>query len=140
MSMNNSNQNKWQLRLAAIIIFVLGAAAGALAPRAYDAWFSISRQSRQARFEQMLDRLQLSAEQRTQVKQVFDDTRGRLAALRRESRPRVDEIRRQADERLQQVLTPEQWQQFQRMMEEEQGSGRRGRSERGNRPRMPDAR
>lgn len=137
MSMNNIASNKWQLRLAAVIIFLLGTAAGALAPRAYDAWFDGARQSRQDRFGRMLDRLQLNAAQRTQVEQVFDDTRGRLNALRRESEPRFEEIRRQADERLQQVLTPEQWQQFQRMMKEERSIRRRGRDERRGEPRMP---
>ena len=127
MSMENINKNRWQLRLAALLIFLLGAVTGALAPRVYQAWFdSSARVSRHERFEQMMDRLQLSAEQKTQVRQIFDDTRSRLDALRRESEPRVDEIRRQTDERLQQVLTPEQWRQFQQMKEEGRGSGRRG--------------
>lgn len=124
--MQNITGNKWQLRLAAAVIFLLGAAAGALAPRAYRAWFDTSRVPRHVRFEQMLDRLELNAEQRTQVRRIFDDTRGRLDALRRESEPRVDEIRRQADERLQNVLTPEQWRQFQQMMEEGRRSRQRG--------------
>ena len=138
--MENTTKNKWQLRLAAVLIFLLGAAAGALAPRAYRAWFDTARVPRHVRFEQMLDRLQLSAEQRTQVRQIFDDTRGRLGALRKESEPRVDEIRRQADERMQQVLTPEQWQRFQQMMKEGRGSGRRGRGGRGGDPGSPDDR
>jgi Spy/CpxP family protein refolding chaperone len=124
--MENITRNKWQLRLAAAVIFLLGAAAGALAPRAYHAWFDTARVSRHARFEQMLDRLQLNAEQKTQVRQVFDDTRGRLDALRKESEPQVKEIRRQADERLQRVLTPEQWRQFQQMTEERRSSRQRG--------------
>jgi Spy/CpxP family protein refolding chaperone len=39
----------------------------------------------------------------------------------------VTEIRRQADEHLQKVLTPEQWQQFQQMRDEMRVKGRRGR-------------
>lgn len=131
MTMNGITKNKWQLRLAAIIIFLLGAAAGALTLLASRAWFDAARVPRHVRFEQTLDRLQLSAEQRTQVGQIFDDTRARLRSLRRESEPRVNEIRRQTDERLQQVLTPEQWRQFQGMMEEGRGSGRRGGGRRG---------
>lgn len=124
--MENINRNRWQVRLAAILIFLMGAAAGALALRSYQAWFTTSRTPRHVRFEQMLDRLQLSAEQRTQVQQIFEETRGRLGALRKESEPRVEEIRRQTDERLQKVLTPEQWRQFQQMKEEGRGAGRRG--------------
>ncbi|HEV2766061.1 MAG TPA: periplasmic heavy metal sensor [Pyrinomonadaceae bacterium] len=134
--MDGINRSKWQLRLAAAVIFLLGAAAGALAPRAYRAWFDGPRVSRQERFEQMLERLQVSAEQKAQVRQIFDDTRGRLDALRRESQPRVEEIRRQSDERLQQVLTPEQWRQFQQMVEE----GRRRRRGRGGEQGKPDGR
>lgn len=137
--MENINGNKWQLRLAAVVIFLLGAAAGALAPRAYHAWFDAPRASRQARFDQMLERLKLNAEQETQVRQVFDDTRGRLSALRKESEPQVKEIRRQADERLQRVLTPEQWRQFQQLMEERRSSGQRGGRGSGDQ-RTPDER
>jgi Spy/CpxP family protein refolding chaperone len=120
-------RNKWQLRFAALVIFLLGMAAGALAPVAYHAWTERTRAPRHVRFEQMLDKLQLSPEQRTQVKQILDETRERLGELRRESRPRVEEIRRQADERLQQVLTPEQWAQFQALRREGRSAGRRGR-------------
>lgn len=124
--MESINRNKWQLRFAALVIFLLGMAAGAMAPVAYRAWANRAREPRHVRFEQMLDKLQLNPEQRTQVKQILDETRERLDALRKESRPRVEEIRRQADERLQSVLTPEQWEQFQQFRKEGR-SGRRGR-------------
>ncbi len=65
-----------------------------------------------------MDRLQLSDEQKPQVRQIFGDTRDQLEALRKESEPRVADIRRQADERLQKVLTPEQWQRFEQVREE----------------------
>ncbi len=81
----------------------------------------------------MLDRLQLSNEQKTQVHQILDETRGQLQALRKESQPRFDAIRQQADERLQKVLSPEQWKQFQQERESMRGAGRRGRGRDGNR-------
>lgn len=127
--MDKVSRNKWQIRLAAVVIFLLGAVAGALAPRAYFAWAGSEgrqEQSRQDRFEQMLDRLRVNEEQKTQVRQILGDTRGQLEALRKESEPRRREIQRQADERLQQVLTPEQWQQFQQFKEEMRGTRRRG--------------
>jgi Spy/CpxP family protein refolding chaperone len=119
--------------LAALLIFLLGAAAGVLAPRAYYGWFNQGRERRPDRFERMLDRLQLSDQQRTEVQQILGDTRAQFEALRRERQPREREIRRQADERLRQVLTPEQWQQFQQLMEETRGRGRG----RGGRDRAP---
>ena len=51
-----------------------------------------------------------------------------MRAARQEMEPRMAEIRRQADGRLQTVLTPEQWQKFQRLRDERQ---RRGRGPRG---------
>ena len=133
--MDIKSKGKWQVRIAALVIFLLGVAAGALAPRAYHAWARrVDPPSRQARFERMFERLQLTAEQKTQVQQILGDTRGQLEAVRRESEPRVREIRRQTDERLRQVLTPEQWQQFQQMKDESRGGDRRGRSGSGSPP------
>ncbi|HKR61698.1 MAG TPA: hypothetical protein VJS64_18570 [Pyrinomonadaceae bacterium] len=126
--MNTIQKNKWQVRVAALLIFVIGFAAGALSLNAYRRWGrSNANTSRQNRFEQMLDRLNLNSDQKTQVHQILSDTRVQLQNLRKESEPRFDEIRGQADERLQKVLTPEQWQQFQKERSEMRGRGRRGR-------------
>ena len=83
-------------------------------------------------FEAMLDRLQLSNDQKTQVKQIVDETRRQLDSLRKESEPRFTAIRQQADERMQKVLSPEQWKQFQQERESMRGR-RRGRGRDGNR-------
>src|SRR5882724_2796622 len=126
--MDITNRNKWQVRLAAIVIFLLGFAAGALTLNAYKRWSrSGVEASRQDRFERMLDTLQLNADQKTQIHQILDDTREQLQALKKESEPRVSEIRRQTDERLQKVLTPDQWKQFQQERDKLRGRGRRGR-------------
>src|SRR6185503_5546662 len=103
--MDITNKRKWQVRLAAILIFLLGGAAGALALNAYKRWGRGGPVSRQDRFERMIDSLNLNADQKTQVDQILSDTREQLQSLRKESEPRVNEIRRQADERLQKVLT-----------------------------------
>lgn len=123
--MNNATKNKWQVRLAATIIFVLGFAAGILALNIYRS-FTRERSPRD-RFEQMSEQLQLTTDQKTKVQEIFTDTREQLRAVRRESEPKVNEIRRQADGRLQTVLTPEQWQKFQSI----RGEFRPRRGERG---------
>ena len=119
--MDRVRKSSWLVRAAALAIFLLGFAAGALAPSAYRAWV---RDGRQGRFEAMSERLKLTGEQQEQVRQIFGETRTRLEALRKESEPRVAEIRRDADERIRQVLTPEQWEEFRKSREE--GRGRRG--------------
>src|SRR5436853_3314165 len=109
--MTNMIKSKWQVRGAAALIFVLGLTAGILAVSAFHAW---ARNRNPAdRFEQLATRLQLNADQKTKVQQIFTDTRQQLQSLRKESEPRVNEIRQQTDQRLQQVLTPDQWQKFQ---------------------------
>jgi Spy/CpxP family protein refolding chaperone len=131
--MNTNSKSKWQVRIAALVIFVLGFSAGALAFNAYQKWSRTQgANNRPARFEAMLDRLQLSTEQKTQVHQILDETRQQLASLRKESEPRFDAIRQQADERLQKVLSPEQWKQFQQERDAMRSRGRRG-SGRGSR-------
>jgi Spy/CpxP family protein refolding chaperone len=124
--MDSTNKSKWQVRTAAVVIFVLGFAAGSLALNVYKRWARPNESVRQNRFERMLDNLQLNADQKTQVHQIVSDTRTQLQAVRKESEPRVTEIRRQADERLQKVLTPEQWKQFQQERDAMRGRGRRG--------------
>lgn len=134
--MDTTNKSKWQVRGAVVVIFLLGFAAGALALNGYKRWGRGGAEaSRQNRFEQMLDSLQLNADQKTQVHQILGDARQQLQALRKESEPRFEEIRRQTDERLQKVLTPEQWQQFQQERGKMRGRDHRGR---GNRSGTPD--
>lgn len=127
--MNSLTKSKWQLRAAAVVIFLLGVAAGTLAPLAYRGWARGNRtqQHRRDRFEQMLERLELNDGQKAQVKQILGETREQFRALRREREPREQELRRQTDERLRQVLTPEQWEKFQTEMRERRGRGRGGR-------------
>ena len=126
--MDTIQKSKWQVRVAALLIFVVGFAAGALALNAYKRWGRTgAEQGRQNRFERMLDRLNLTADQKAQVHQILSDTRGQLQNLRKESEPRFAEIRQQADERLQKVLTAEQWQQFQKERSELRSRGRRPR-------------
>jgi Spy/CpxP family protein refolding chaperone len=123
--MDTASKNRWQVRIAAMIIFVLGFAAGILALNVYRG-FARPRDPAD-RFEQMATRLQLTADQKTKVQEIFADTREQLRAVRRESEPKMNEIRRQADGRLQTVLTPEQWQHFQSLREEmRQRRGRGG--------------
>jgi len=114
--MNNIVRNRWQVRVAAAVIFVLGFTAGILALNVYR---SIAHRDVPGdRLEQLSQRLDLNADQKAKVQQIFSDTREQLRALRRESEPRVNDIRRQADDKLQQVLTPDQWEKFQKIRAE----------------------
>jgi len=115
--MNIVYKNRWQIRFAAAVIFVLGFVAGILALNVYNSLAARGAKPRD-RFEQMSERLQLNADQKTKVQQIFTDTRDQLRTLRKEQEPKVTEIRKQADDQLQQVLSADQWKQFQLIREE----------------------
>ena len=128
--METTRRDKWRVRSAALVIFLLGAAAGTLAPRVYYGWLGQRpARERSDRFAEMSERLQLSADQQAQVQQIFGDTREQLRAMRKDSDARVTEIRRQADERLRKILTPDQWQRFQQVKEEMHNRRGRGSGE-----------
>jgi Spy/CpxP family protein refolding chaperone len=134
MPMNSSTKSKWQVRLAVLSIFVVGVIAGALATNIYrESRISTSGGGmRGGGFERVIDKLNLTSDQRAQVDAIFEDARARLTELRNESGPRFREVRKQTDERLQSVLTPEQWEQFKKMMEESRKRRPHGRSRRGS--------
>lgn len=114
--MNIVTKSRWQVRVAAAVIFLLGFTAGILALNVYR---GLARNSApRDRFEQLSERLNLSADQKTKVQQILGESREQLRALRKESEPRVTEIRKQADDKMQQVLNPEQWKQFQSIRDE----------------------
>jgi Spy/CpxP family protein refolding chaperone len=129
MVMETSSKGKWQIRIAVLTIFAVGFAAGALATIFYNArhWSSLSAE-RGGRFEKVFNKLDLTAEQKEQVRAIFDDARTQLDAIRKESEPRFRQVRKQTEERLQAVLTPEQWQQFQQTMNEDKGRRPRKRN------------
>ena len=116
--MEYATKTRWQIRVAALVIFLLGFTAGILTLNVYRAWAYRNPSTPEDRFEKLSSRLQLTAEQKPKVQQILNETREQLRALRKESEPRVVEIRRQADERMQQTLTPEQWQRFQQLKAE----------------------
>src|SRR6185369_4520519 len=114
--MTNVTRNRWQVRVAAVIIFVLGFTAGILALNVYRGVLRGGGPGN--RLDHLSERLNLTADQKTKVQEIFSDTREQLRAVRQETEPRMAEIRRQADGRLQTVLTPDQWQQFQKLRDE----------------------
>src|ERR1044072_4459698 len=120
--MTNVTRNRWQVRVAALIIFVLGFTAGILALNVYRG--VVRGGGPGNRIDELSQKLNLTADQKTKVQEIFSDTREQLRAVRQETEPRMAEIPRQADGRLQTVLTPQQWEQFQKLRDERQRRGR----------------
>jgi len=128
--METSVKNKWQIRLAVLLIFGIGFVAGALTINVYRArHVASSAANHRDRFERVMEQLQLTAEQRDQVKTIFDEASAQLTEMRKESQPRFQEVREQTHARLRAVLTAEQWEEFQKLTSDfrERHSHRGGR-------------
>ena len=116
--MNIESKSKWQIRLVTLSIFLIGFVTGAVALNAYHLWFGGAEpQSRQERFEEAFKQIGLNESQKLEVQKIFGETREKVHNFRQESEPRMQEIRAETDEKLQRVLTPEQWEQFQERRE-----------------------
>ena len=96
--MDSSAKSKWQLRLAVLILFVVGFIAGGLTVNLYRSRQWSHRGGERGAFDQMLDRLNLTQDQRTQVSGIFEDARKQLTELRKESEPKFRQVRKNTDE------------------------------------------
>ena len=113
--MDSKTRRRWEVRLAVLILFVAGFIAGGLAMNLYRSREWSPRSGGRGSFEHMLDRLNLTQDQKAEVDKIFEDARNQLNELRKESAPKFREVRKNTDDRLKAVLTEEQFEQFQRM-------------------------
>lgn len=103
--------------MATLGIFLLGAIAGALALNAYQIWFGgASNTTRQQRFEKVLNQVELSDSQKVEFQKIMSETREEFKNM--PTNPEVDKIKLRADEKVKKVLTPEQWEKFQKLRDE----------------------
>jgi Spy/CpxP family protein refolding chaperone len=117
--MENKDRLTWKIRLAAFSVFLLGFVAGGLAFNIYNTWFARDKRiTKDEKYERIFDQLNLSEDQKIEVRRIIAETREELQALRKDTEPRMKEIRTRASEKFQRVLTPEQWEKFQRLREE----------------------
>ena len=116
--MNTENQTKWQIRLATLIIFALGFAAGGFALNSYNLWAGAAKvQTKHERYQEAFDSLGLNDPQKAEIQKIVAEIRENIQQVRQESEPRIEEIRLRNDARLQTVLTADQWAKFQELRE-----------------------
>lgn len=115
--MDRENKFNWKVRMATLGIFLLGAVAGALALNAYQIWFGgASNTTRQQRFEKVINQVELSDSQKAEFQKIMSETREEFKNM--PPNPEVDKIKLRADEKVKKVLTPEQWEKFQRLRDD----------------------
>src|SRR5262249_28337496 len=79
MRMEVSNKAQWPVVLGALVIFLLGFLAGALTINLYRPAMTVaSRTAAYRGFEQVLDKLNLTPEQRAQVDEIIRDSRAQF--------------------------------------------------------------
>jgi hypothetical protein len=120
--METSRLNKWQVRGAIAVIFVLGFIAGLLAFNIYSR--STASRSSYGLYEKISKQLDLSGNQKAEVEGILSTARAQLQEIRQDTQPRIDTLRKQTREKLKAVLTPKQWEQFQNLVKEERGQQR----------------
>ncbi|RMG05369.1 MAG: hypothetical protein D6735_05485 [Acidobacteria bacterium] len=117
--METKDRLTWKIRLAAFSVFLLGFVAGGLAFNIYNTWLAREKRiTKDEKYERIFDQLNLSEDQKIEVRRIIAETREEVQALRKDTEPRMREIRMRASEKFQRVLTPEQWEKFQRLREE----------------------
>lgn len=108
---------RWQALVALAGLFVVGVVAGALGAHLYYAR-ALDRPPAPppffaGRIGPRLERhLDLTPEQRVELRQVLEETRREAEAMRREMGPRMREVMEHNEQRIRALLTPEQRDRF----------------------------
>lgn len=117
--MDNNSKFNWQVRTAALSIFFLGFVAGVLALNVYHVWFGAAAQpTKQQQYQKVFDQLSLSEQQKAEIQQIVGNMRNDIQNVKKESEPKFQEIRDRCDKQFQKTMTPEQWENFQRLRNE----------------------
>lgn len=136
---------RWQALVALTGLFALGVLAGGLGAHLYYAR-ALDRpppgpppffgRLMGPRLERHLD---LTAEQRIELRRVLEESRREAEAMRREMAPRMREVMARVEERIREILTPEQIERFEQMQRRQRRRSERffGGPERRRGPRHP---
>jgi Spy/CpxP family protein refolding chaperone len=106
-------RGQWTAILFALLLFLFGAAVGALAHRYYNATVvnaksATSEDARRHYLSEMETKLNLSADQLSKLEAILDDTKTKARAVREQYRPEMLKIKNEQISRVKAILTPEQ--------------------------------
>ena len=104
-----------QAKILVFAVFFVGMISGVLLGNFYDARVRGDHGDREDHQTQMRQRaknfedsLNLSPEQKSQMEQILDETRGEFRKLNAQTRPQCDAIRKQSEGRIRAILNDEQ--------------------------------
>ena len=112
-------ETRGKVRLAFVIVFLLGVAAGALGLTMYSRWSDTGRPSgwtgkfdRERYVKQMTEAVGLKPEQMGPLDAILDETRKEFLAMRKRLSPQIDEVRQRARDRVRGILHADQQPRF----------------------------
>ena len=115
---------KWKAIIGVILVFALGAVAGALVThrvcqhRMESLVGGGSKAMREFIFNRMDRELKLDDSQRAQLKAIFQETHEQIKAVHGRIQPQVDEILSRADDRVRAILRPDQRERYEKFVQE----------------------
>ena len=130
--MQSKNSSQQKARMIVVSVFVIGFAAGALSLNLYQRLTSpgsdkVNPRDRTGFFiKKMKDKMDLSANQESQIKEILDNTGSKYLEIRKKMEPwmkdfepQFDAVRQQGREEIRAVLTENQIPRFQEMTDEQ---------------------
>ncbi len=107
------------------LVFACGAVLGVFGQRLYSASAVISapnrprpEELRKKMIAEVQSRLKLTDEQLFKFNAAMDDTRARVAEVRKQMHPQYEKIHQDQTEKIHEILTPDQWTEYQLMLKE----------------------
>lgn len=108
---------KWKAVLGIVMVFALGVMAGGLVSMKVCRHMRPGPPPVSAVMHKLDHRLGLDADQHRQVEAIIRDAHAQMDTVRKETLPRIDSIMQGARDRIRAVLTPEQREKFEKLVE-----------------------
>jgi hypothetical protein len=130
--MQSKNNSQQKARLIVVSVFIIGFAAGALSLNLYQRLTSSGPEKVDPRdrtgfiIRKMKDRMDMSADQETRIREILDNTghkyldiRKKMEPWMKDFEPQFDAVRQQGREEIRAVLSEKQLAAYQEMVEEQ---------------------
>jgi hypothetical protein len=120
-------RNQWMALALAVLLFVSGAAIGALADHLFEGRSVIAKGAedfRQRYMDEMRTKLKLTPAQMDQLQLILDDTKAKVKAVRDSYHPAMLKIKQEQISRVKSILRPEQVPAYEQLVSEHERRAR----------------
>ena len=109
---------KWKVVIGIIAVFILGAVAGGVIGHGIcwhtPHWGEIHPREQVVR--KLSRKLHLDADQKAQVEVIVNDAHNQMREMRRETQPKIDSIMGNAQQKIREILRPDQKAEFEKLI------------------------